>query len=115
VKEQEDAAKEAFDGTALAEFLFGPGGRQAGTVLLPLGGPGDDGGGMQSGVDPGDEAQAPLGSVQADNARAHGVEAHGPFHQRASEGGIMDIGAGEQKEEGQARTATEQGMHALAA
>ena len=35
VKEEEDTAKEAFDGTALAEFLFDPGGRQAGAVLLP--------------------------------------------------------------------------------
>jgi len=32
-KEEEDATKEAFDGTAFAQFLFGPNGRQAGAVL----------------------------------------------------------------------------------
>ena len=63
MKEEEDAAKEAFDGSALTEFLFGSGGWQAGSVLLLLGSPGDDGGGMQGGVDPGDEAQAPISGV----------------------------------------------------
>ena len=37
MKEEKDPAKEAFDAPALAQFLFGPGGRQAGAVLLPLG------------------------------------------------------------------------------
>jgi hypothetical protein len=37
MKEEKDPAKEAFDATALAQFLFGPGGRQARAVLLPLG------------------------------------------------------------------------------
>ncbi len=34
MKEEEDAAKEAFDCTAFAQFLLGPGGRQARAVLL---------------------------------------------------------------------------------
>ncbi len=34
MKEQKDAAKEAFNSATLAQFLFGPGGRQAGAVLL---------------------------------------------------------------------------------
>ena len=115
MKEQEDATKEAFDGTAQAEFLFGPGGRQAGTVLLPLGIPGDDGCGVQGGVNPGDEAQAPIGRVQADETRTDGIDPHGPFQQGARKGSIMHVGAGEQKEERQALAATEQGMHAIAA
>ena len=97
MKEQEDAAKEAFDGTALAEFFFGPGGWQARAVLLPLGIPGNDGDRVQGDVNPGDESQAPIGGVQADDTRADGVEAHGPFEQRACEGGIMDIGGRKQK------------------
>ena len=37
MEEEKDPTKEAFDTTALAQFLFGPGGRQARAVLLPLG------------------------------------------------------------------------------
>jgi hypothetical protein len=37
MKEEENAAKEAFDATAFASFLFGPGGRQAGAIFLPFG------------------------------------------------------------------------------
>jgi hypothetical protein len=36
-KEEENTAKEAFNGAAFAQFLFGPSGRQAGAVLLSLG------------------------------------------------------------------------------
>jgi hypothetical protein len=115
MKEEEDTTKEAFNRTALAQFLFRPSGWQAGTVLLSFGVPGDDGAGVQRGMDPGDEAQAPIGGIQADHARVNRVETHGPFQQWASKGGIMDIGRGEQEEEGQARAATEQGMHAIAA
>lgn len=107
MKEEEDTPKEAFDGGALAEFLFGPGRRQAGAVLLALGIPGDDCDRMQGGVDPSDETQAPIGSVQADDARADGIEAHGPLQQGLGERGIMDIGRRQQKEDGQARAATE--------
>src|SRR5215472_4884464 len=77
--------------------------------------PGDDGNGMQCVMDPGDEAQARVGGIQTDDARTQSVEAHGPLKPRASEGGIMDIGRGEQKEDRQARAATEQGMDAIAA
>ena len=56
MKEEKDSTKEAFDATALAEFLFGPGGRQAEAVLLPLRVPRDDRDRMQGGMDPGDEA-----------------------------------------------------------
>jgi hypothetical protein len=63
MKKEEDAAKEAFDGGAFAEFLFGPSGRQARAVLLSLGVPGNDGDGMKVGMDPSDEAQAPIGGI----------------------------------------------------
>src|SRR6266702_1782213 len=84
MKKEEDAAKEAFDRTAFAEFLFGPSGRQARAVFLALGVPGDDSDGMKGGVDPSDEAQAPIGGIQADDARADGVEAHRPFQEGTS-------------------------------
>src|SRR5436305_11559121 len=109
MKKEEDAAKEAFDGGAFAEFLFGPRRWQARAILLALGVPGNDSDGVQSSMDPADEAQAPIGGVQADDAWADGVEAHGPFQQRASKGSIMDVGRGEQVENGQAGAATEQG------
>jgi hypothetical protein len=115
VEEQEDAAKEAFDGTALAEFLFGPGGRQARAVLLPFGVPGNDRDCMEGSVDPGDEAQSPIGGVQANDARADLIETHSPFQEGAGEWSIMDVGGGEQKADGQAGAATEQGMDAIAA
>src|SRR5205823_5111298 len=79
VKEEKDAAKEAFNGGALAEFLFGPGGRQARALLLPFGIPGNDGDRAQDVVDPVDETQAPIGRIQADHARTNTEEAHGPF------------------------------------
>jgi len=115
VKEQKDAAKEAFNGTAFAEFLFGPGGWQAGAVLLALGVPGDDRDRMKGGVDPSDEAQAPIRSVQTDDARVDLIETHRPFEQWASEGGIMDVGRREEKKDGQPGAAAEQGMDAIAA
>src|SRR6266567_3240868 len=110
MKKEEDAAKEAFDRTAFAEFLFGPSGRQARAVFLALGVPGDDSDGMKGGVDPSDEAQAPIGGMRAD-----GVEAHRPFQEGTSKRSIMDVGGREQVENGQAGAATEQGMHAIAA
>ena len=70
MKEEENATKEAFNGTAFAQFLFGPGRWQTGAILLALGIPGDDGDGSQRGVDPVDELQAPLACIQADDARA---------------------------------------------
>ncbi len=43
VKEEKNAAKEAFDGAAFAQLLFRPGGRQTGAVFLAFGIPGNDG------------------------------------------------------------------------
>jgi hypothetical protein len=36
-KKQKNAAKEAFNGAALAQLLFRPGGRQTGAVFLAFG------------------------------------------------------------------------------
>jgi hypothetical protein len=79
MKEEKDPAKEAFDGTAFAQFLFGPSRRQAGAVLLSLRVPGNHSDGLQASMDPGDESQTPRGGVQADDARADGRETHGPL------------------------------------
>jgi hypothetical protein len=81
---------------------------------LPLGIPGNDGGGMQGSVDPTDEAQAPLGGIQAHEARADLIGTHRPFQERTGEGSIMEVGRRKQKEKGQARATTEQGMHTIA-
>ena len=115
MKEEEEAAKEALNAAALAQFVAGPGGRHAGADFQDLGDPGDHGDGKKGGMDPGNEAQAPIGGIQADNAGADGIEAHGPFQQRARKGGIMHIGRREQVENGQAGAATKQGMHPIAA
>ncbi len=79
MKEEEDTSKEAFNGAAFAQFFFGPGWRQAGAVLLSLGIPGDDGDGMQGGVDPVDELKAPIIGIQADDAWTNAIEADRQF------------------------------------
>ena len=56
MKEEKDAAKEALDAAAFAQFRFRPGGRQAGAVLLAFGVPGYDGYSAKRGMDPADEA-----------------------------------------------------------
>jgi hypothetical protein len=63
VKKQEDAAKEAFNGTAFAQFLLGPGGRQTAAVLLLFGIPGNDRDRSQDGRNPSNEAQTPIGGI----------------------------------------------------
>ncbi len=113
-KEQEDAAKEAFDGGALAQFFLGPGRWQAGAVLLAFGVPGDNGHGSQRGMDPADQLQSPIACIQPDNARADVVEAHGQFEQGAGKRAIMCMSWPDQEVYGQAGTATEQRMHAIA-
>src|SRR5437660_700232 len=115
MKEEEDPAKEAFNGTAFAQFPFGPGGWQTGAILLSLGIPGNHRNGSQRGVDPVDELKAPVAGIQADDAWANGVEAHGQFQQGAGKGSIMAVGWGDQEMHGQAGAATEQGMHTIAA
>ena len=93
MKEEKDATKEAFDAAAFAQFRFRPSGRQAGAVLLTFGVPGYDGYSAKRGMDPADEAQPPIGSIQADHPRANVVEMHGPLQARTGKRRIMDIGS----------------------
>ena len=79
MKEEEKAAKETFNGTAFAQFLLGPRGRQAGAVLLSLRIPGNDGDGSKCGVDPMNELKAPIASIQADDARTKAIETNSQF------------------------------------
>ena len=74
MKKEKDATKETFNGTAFAQFLFGPRRRQTGAVLLSLGVPGHDGDGSQTGVNPMDQLKAPIAGIQADNTRMDLVE-----------------------------------------
>jgi hypothetical protein len=91
-KEEEDAPEEAFNTGAFAQLVCCPGWWQAGPVLVSFGIPRDDSDGSQGGVDPGDEAQAPIGGVQADHARTPVIETHCDVQQRACKGRVMDIG-----------------------
>ena len=113
-KEEENPAKEAFNGTAFAQFFFGPRGRQAGAVLLSLGIPWNHSNGSQGRVDPVDELQAPIGRIEPDDAGMQVVEAHCQFEQGTRKGGIMGIGGPDQEVDRQPGAATEQRMHAIA-
>src|SRR5258708_4061286 len=114
MKEEENVSKEALDTAALAQCFFGPGRRQTGAVFLTFGMPRNDGNGTQDGVDPHDQAQPPIGCIQADDTGTDVVEPHSPCQQWLCKGSIMGIGRQEQKEDGQARTVAEQRMHAIA-
>jgi hypothetical protein len=63
MKEEKNATKEAFDAAAFAKFFRGPGGWQAGTVLLVFGIPRDDSDGTKHAMNPGNETQTPIGGV----------------------------------------------------
>ncbi len=99
MKEEKNAAKEAFDGTTLAQFLFGPGGRQAGALLLTLGIPRNASFGTKDGMNPGDEAQTPIGCIQAGDTRTNLVEPLCPDQERLCKGGVMSMSRRKQKEE----------------
>jgi hypothetical protein len=77
-EEEEDPAKEAFNGTAFAQFVFGPSGRQTRAVLLSSA---DSKEPRQwpaiRGVDPVDQLKAPVGGIQANDARAKVIETNG--------------------------------------
>jgi hypothetical protein len=66
-------------------------------------------------MDPGDEAQAPVAGIQADDARAQAIEAHPQGQQRLGKGSVMDVGRREQEEQGEPGAATEQRMDPVAA
>lgn len=77
-KKEEHAAKEAFNATALAQLLFGPGGWEARAILLTLGVPGDGRDSAQGRMNSSDEAQTPIGSIQTDDARADLIQMYSP-------------------------------------
>src|SRR5436309_15094247 len=99
MKEEEDAAKEAFDGTTFAQFLFGPGGRQTGAIFLPFGVPRDDSYCAQDRMDRGGEAQTPIGGIHADNTRADLIETHVRCQQRLGKRSIEDMSGRTEREE----------------
>jgi hypothetical protein len=63
MEEEKHATKEALDATAFAQLLFGPSGRQTGTVFLAFGIPRDNRDGTENPMNPGDETQTPLGGI----------------------------------------------------
>jgi hypothetical protein len=56
VKKEKNASKEALDATSFAKFFVGPGGRQAGTILLAFRIPRNDRNGSKYGMNPSNEA-----------------------------------------------------------
>jgi hypothetical protein len=78
VKKEKHASKEALDATSFAQFFFGPGGRQAGTILLIFGIPRDNRNRSKYGMNPGNEVQAPIRCVETDNTRMDLIQTHRP-------------------------------------
>jgi len=115
VEEEKDAAEEALNAAALAEILAGPGRWEAGAFPGTLGIPGDDGGGAEGGVDPGDESEAPVGGIEADDAGATIVERDDGGEQRLGERGIVSVRGSDAEEGGEARAPAEHGVDAEAA
>jgi hypothetical protein len=64
-------------------------------------------------MDPGDEAQAQILSIQSDHTGMDLIQTHCPLQEGLRKGGIMDVGWGEQKEDEQAGAAAQQRMHAI--
>jgi hypothetical protein len=81
-KKEKNATKEAFHAAPCAQFLFGPGGRQAGTVLLASGIPRKNGHGSQNGRKPGNQTQAPISGIQADYTGMDLIKVESPCQQR---------------------------------
>src|SRR5258708_32307102 len=76
MEEEKHASKEAFDATAFAQLLFGPGGRQTGTVFLAFGIPRDNRDGTENLMNPGNEAQHPASTTQTADARTIASQSH---------------------------------------
>ncbi len=113
-EKEKDSSEKAFNGTALAEFFFGPGGRETGAVFLAFGIPGDHGDCSYHAVNPGNQVQAPIGGIQTDHAGTDAIELNGPGEQWLSKRSVMDIGGRKEEEERQSRSATDERMNAIA-
>jgi len=115
MKEKKNAAKEAFNGAALAQFLSRPGGRQTGAVFLTFGVPRNDGHRTQDTVNPANETQTPIGGIQTDHARMNAIQMHRPCQEWLSKGSIMNVRRRDKEKERQARTTANQGMDPITA
>ena len=62
-----------------------------------------------------EKLKAPVGSIQANDARTKAIETNGQFSEPTSKGGIVAVRWGEQEMHGQAGTAAKQGMDPIAA
>ncbi len=78
-EKEKGTAKEAFDAAAFSEFFFGPGRRQARAVFLAFGVPPNHGDGAKSFMNPVDEAQAPIGSIKANDTGTNAGESYSDF------------------------------------
>ena len=67
-----------------------------------LGIPGHDGHGSQDTMDPADELQTRVASIQTDDPRANIIEIHGPLQERPGKGSIMHMSRREEEEHRQA-------------
>ena len=76
MKKEKNPSKKAFNAAAFAQFFFGPGWEQAGTVLLVLRVPCNDGDRPKDRMEPGNQTQAPIGRVQTNNPRTDVIKAH---------------------------------------
>ena len=63
-KEEEDPAAEAERVDAFTQLLGGPGGRQAGAILLPAADSRDDRHSSEHSMDPSDETRTPIACIQ---------------------------------------------------
>jgi hypothetical protein len=61
---------------------------------------GNDGDRAEVGVNPGNEAQAPIAGIQAYQAGADAIQTDRPAEQGAGEGGIVRVGGREQEKQG---------------
>ena len=87
------------DATTLAEFFSGPGGRQTGAIFLVFGIPrDDDSDSTKHSMNPGNQTQAPIGGIQADDPGTDLIELFGPCQQGLCKRGIVGIGRRKQKE-----------------
>ena len=99
MKEEKHATKEALDAAAFAKLFFRPRRRQAGTVLLILGIPRNNGHGTKYTMNPGNEVQSPIGRIKSDDTGADLLQTHGPCQQALGKRSIVSMGRRKQKEE----------------